>query len=299
MIKNFDDLLQSVKDKPKKRVIVVKGEDPNTIEACIRASEEDIAEIILVGDTLKIEKLLEDLSKSKNMFKIVHAESEIEAARIAVELIKKKEGDILMKGLIGTEKYMKAILNKENGLLSKGNILSHLTLIDVPAYDKFLFLTDVAVLPAPDLMQKTKMIEYAVNAAHRFGIDNPKVAILAANEKISDRMPATQEAAILSMMNKRKQITGCIVDGPLALDVAISPESCSTKGLDSPVGGDADILVFPDIEAANIFYKCCAYFASARLAAIVFGSDVPCILTSRSDSDESKFLSIVLACQVA
>ncbi len=299
MIKNFDDLLQAVKDKPKKKVIVVKGEDPNTIEACIKAREENIADIVLVGDPVKIHKLLEDLNKPKDMFRIVKAESEVDAARISVELIKSREGDILMKGLIGTEKYMKAILNKENGLLSKGNILSHLTLIDIPAYDKFLFLTDVAVLPAPDLMQKVKMIEYAVNAAHRFGIENPRVAILAANEKVSEKMPVTQEAAVLSQMNRRKQITGCIVDGPLALDVAISPVSCSTKGLESPVGGEADILVFPDIEAGNIFYKCCAYFAQARLAAIVFGSDVPCILTSRSDSDESKFLSIVLACQVA
>lgn len=299
MIKNFEDLLISVKGKTKKRVIVVKGEDPNTIGACIRAIEEEIAEIILVGDTKKIESLLADSSKPKDMFRIVHADNEKEAARISVEMIRKKEGDILMKGLIATDKYMKAILNKEHGLLSKGNILSHLTLIDVPEYHKLLFLTDVAIIPAPDLGQKLKMIEYAVNAAHRFGIETPKVAVLAANEKVSDRMPATIEAATLSMMNKRKQIPGCLIDGPLALDVAISSESCSIKGLNTDVGGDADILLFPDIEAGNIFYKCCAYFAKARLAAIVFGSDVPCILTSRSDSDESKFLSIVLACQVA
>lgn len=299
MIKNFDDLLSIVKEQPKKRVIVVKGEDPNTIEACIKANEENIADIILVGETSRIEDLLVSLSKPKDMFRIVHAEGEKEAAKKSVEMIRNKEGDILMKGLIGTEKYMKAILDKESGLLSKGNILSHLTLIDIPTYDKFLFLTDVAILPAPDLGQKVKMIEYAVNAAQRFGIENPKVAILTANEKISERMPATMEAAVLSMMNRRKQITGCTIDGPLALDVAISTESCRIKGLESPVNGEADILVFPDIEAGNIFYKCCAYFAKARLAAIVFGSDVPCILTSRSDSDESKFLSIVLACQVA
>lgn len=299
MIKNFNDLINAVKAKPKKRVVVAKGEDPNTIGACIRAYEEKIADFILVGDTQKIETLLKEQGQKPEGFRIVHAEGEIEAGKVSVELIRKNEGDILMKGLIATDKYMKAILNKETGLLSKGNILSHLTVIDVPEYHKLLFLTDVAIIPAPDMAQKIKMIEYAANSAKRFGIDIPKVALVAANEKVSDKMPFTMEAAILTQMNRRKQIGGCALDGPLALDVAISKESCRIKGLETPVGGDADILVFPNIEAGNIFYKCCAYFAKAKLAAIVFGSDVPCVLTSRSDSDESKFLSIVLACQVA
>jgi len=298
-IKSFDHLLNLVKEKPSKRVVVVMGEDPNTIGAAIRAAKDNIAEMILVGHPEKIADLLKEKGAASDIARIVPAMSEKEAAGKAVSMIRANDADILMKGLVGTGNYMKAILHKEQGLLTKGNILSHVTVLDVPTYDKLLFVSDVAIIPAPDLGQKQKMIDYTVAIAHKFGIDVPKVAVLTANEKVSDRMPATMEAAILSKMNDRKQIKGCVVDGPLALDVAISSEACAIKGLKSPVQGYADILIFPDIEAGNIFYKGATILAKARLAAIVTGANAPCILTSRADSDESKFLSIVLASQVA
>ena len=178
-----------------------------------------------------------------------------------------------------------------------------MTVLDVPAYQrthgKLLFVSDVAVIPSPDLPTKVKMVEYCVSAAKSFGVEEPRVALLAANEKVSEKMPVTLDAAIIAKMAERGQIKGAIVDGPLALDVALSPEACQIKDLRSSVEGAADILIFPNIETGNVFYKSATILAGARLAAVVVGTSAPCILTSRADSEESKFLSIALGCRLA
>jgi phosphate butyryltransferase len=182
-------------------------------------------------------------------------------------------------------------------------VLTHITVLDIPAYQtthgKLLIVSDVAVIPAPDLPTKVKIVTYAVNAAHLFGIEKPKVALLAANEKVSDRMPATMDAAIISKMAERGQIKGALVDGPLALDVALSREACEIKGLASIVEGDADVLIFPNIETGNVFYKAATILGGASLAAVVVGTSAPCVLTSRADSEDSKFYSIALGCRLA
>ena len=202
-----------------------------------------------------------------------------------------------MKGLLSTDKYMRAILNKEAGLMpgKKNDMLTHMAVFEVPAYHKLLVCSDVAVMPAPDLKQKQTILTYLINTAKSLEIAKPKVAVLAATEQVSTGMQACVDAAIISKMGDRGQIKGAIVDGPLALDVAINAESAKTKKVGGEVAGDADCLLFPNIESGNVFYKACTKFAGAELACMVVGAKVPCILTSRGDSAKTKLYSIALA----
>ncbi len=299
MIKKLDDLKEIIKKRRKMTLSVAYAQDPYTILAVERAVKEGMVSAILVGDKEKIKALCEEKNVDPSLFEIVHEPDEKKSGKVAVKLIKEKKADILMKGLISTIYYMKAILDKENGLLPSGKTLTHIAVLEIPTYDKLLIVSDVAVIPEPTLKQKVDMINYCVSAAHKLGIDEPKVAIIAANEKVSDKMPATTDAAILSKMADRKQIKGAVVDGPLALDVALSKEACDIKGLKSPVEGYADILIFPNIETGNVFYKSTTILAKAKLAGIVAGATAPVVLTSRADSDDSKYYSILLGAVLA
>ena len=302
-IRTLDQLVEQLKGAPRRRVAVAAGQDENTIQAAARAATEGVADVVLVGDNARIRALCREFRLDAGVFTVVDEPGELQAGTRARDMVRSGEAQVLMKGLIATDKYMHLILDKERGLLPKGNVLSHLTVLDIPSYQKahgkLLFVADVAVIPAPDLPTKVKIVEYCVAAAHSFGIAAPKVALLAANEKVSDKMPATLDAAVIAKMAERGQIKGAVVDGPLALDVALSPEACEIKGLRSSVEGAADVLVFPNIETGNVFYKSATILAGGRLAAVVVGTTAPCILTSRADSEESKFLSIALGCRLA
>ncbi|NIA22755.1 MAG: bifunctional enoyl-CoA hydratase/phosphate acetyltransferase [Proteobacteria bacterium] len=299
MIKHLNELVESLNNEKTKKMAVAYAQDPNTIGAVSIAVKKGIVEAYMVGDPKKIKEVARNENIDPSIFHIVDEPDEVKAGKKAVSLVKSGECEILMKGLISTGKYMKAILNKEEGILPKGAVLSHVTVVDVPTYHKLMFLSDVAVIPLPTLDQKVKMINYTVDIAHKFGIENPKVALIAATEKANPKMPASAEAAIISKMGDRKQIKGCIIDGPLALDVAISKEACEIKGLKTEVGGDADVFIFPNIEAGNVFYKAVTRLAGGELAAVVVGTNVPVILTSRGDSEESKLFSIALAAKMA
>ncbi len=298
-IRTLNQLVEHVKGRETMTLSVANGQDPHTIEAVHRGVKEGLVHAKLVGDRDKIIELSKEKGIDSSIFEIIDIKEPVEAGRVARDLVKKGEAEVLMKGLLPTDVYMKLILDKEHGLLPPGKILSHIAIMETSAYPKLLFVTDVAVIPKPDLKQKITMLNYAIDVAHKFGIDNPKAAIVAATEKVSNRMEATIDAAIIAKMADRKQLRGAIVDGPLALDVAVSKEACEIKGLKSPVGGDADILVFPNIEASNVFFKSITKFAHGRLAAMVTGATVPCVLTSRADSEESKFYSIALAAVMA
>jgi phosphate butyryltransferase len=286
-----------------RRLAVAAGHDENTIQAAARAASEGIARVVLVGERARIEALCKEFKLDPGLFEVVNEADEMRAGTKARDMVRDGEADVLMKGLIGTDKYMHLILDKDKGLLPRGAVLSHLTVLDIPSYQKrhgkLLFVADVAIIPAPDLPTKVKIVEYCVAAARSFGIEKPRVALVAANEKVSDKMPATLDAAVIAKMAERGQIKGAIVDGPLALDVALSPEACEIKDLKSPVEGAADVLVFPTIEAGNVFYKAATVLGGARLAAVVLGTAAPCVLTSRADSEESKFYSIALGCRLA
>ena len=303
VITSLDQLVASLQNEDPRHVAVAAGHDPNTIQAAGKAAAEGIARLTLVGDAKRIEALCAEYNLDKNLFTIVDQPDDIIAGTIARDMVREGEADVLMKGLIGTDKYMRLILDKEKGLLPKGRVLTHITVFEFPAYQqshgKLLIAGDVAIIPAPDLPTKIQILQYCIEAAHSFGIAEPRAAIVAATEKVSERMQATVDAAIISKMADRGQIKGAIVDGPLALDVALSPEACAIKGVESPIAGNADILIFPNIESGNVFYKSGTQLAGGRLAAAVVGTSSPCILTSRADSEESKFLSIALGCRLA
>ncbi len=302
-IRTLDQLVASLRGIPPRRIAVAAGQDPNSLQAAARAAREQIALVTLLGERARIEALCREHEIDAGIFTIVDEPDVARAGARARDMVREGQADVLMKGLIGTDKYMKLILDKERGLLPAGNVLTHLAVLDIPAYQKkhgkLLFVSDVAVIPQPDLSTKVKMLTYCIEAARSFGIERPRAALITANEKVSEKMPATLDAAIIAKMAERGQIGDAIVDGPLALDVAISPEACAIKGLASPVGGAADILIFPNIEAGNVFYKAATHLAGGRLAGVVFGTSAPCVLTSRADDEESKYLSIALGCRLA
>lgn len=288
------EALAKAKDTP--TVVVAYAQEEDVLKAVDRAVRENIVRAVLVGDEPLIRSMCGDLRIDADAFEIVHETDEKKSGLVSVQLILDGKADFLMKGLISTPYFLKAILNKDFNLIQKGAILSHTTVLEMPAYEKLLIVSDVAMIPDPDLSQKVAMINYNVNViAAKLGIENPRVAMVTANEKVSEKMPATIDAALIAKMNDRGQIKGCRVDGPLAMDVAISPRACKIKNLKSSVDGQADILIFPNIETGNVFYKTCAYFANAKLAAVVTGAPFPAVLVSRADDDDSKYYSIVLA----
>jgi len=298
-VDKLDQLFDILRSKAKKRLVAAYANDAHTIEAVSMAIDMGIVDGTLVGDEATIKKVCAEHNINPSKFKIVQEADEMKAASKAVDLINKGEGAVLMKGLVSTDKYMRAILNKETGLLPPKAVLSHVTVVQVPTYHKLLIVGDVAIIPAPDFSQKVAITNYLINTAHSLGIEQPKVAILAATEQMMAGMPACVEAAMLSKMADRGQIKGAIIDGPLALDVAIDQESAQIKKLTGQVAGDADCIMFPNIESGNVFFKTCTKLAGGELGAMVVGAKVPCVLTSRGDSVQSKMYSIALAANAA
>jgi phosphate butyryltransferase len=298
-VRKLIELFDILKEKELKTMIVVCANDQHTISAVNEAVTHNLVKAVLIGDEAIILSICQESGIAINLFKIIHQPSEDLAASLAVEMINQGEGDILMKGLISTDKFMRSILNKEKGLTDQGKVVSHVTLVENEYYHKLLIVGDVAVIPLPDLNQKVQIIKYMVNVAKRLGIDNPKIAVIAPSEQVLPSIISTTDAALLAKMNDRGQILGCIVDGPLALDVAIDSESASIKGLKSAVAGDADCLLFPNLESGNVFYKVNTKLARSESAAIMVGARVPVVLASRGDSTRVKLLSIALAALMA
>ena len=300
MITNFDQMFEQLRSKPKKRLVAAWGVDDHTISAVYMAVEAGIVEGILVGDEAMIQKVCAENNYDIAKLTVVNNNNELKSISQAVDMVNAGEADILMKGLCSTDKYMRGILNKEKGLLPPKAVLSHVCVVQNPGYHKLLVISDIAVIPAPDLKQKQAMIGYVANTARALGVEKPKVAMITATEQMLPGMPACVEAAMLAKMSERGQISGCIVDGPLALDVAICKEAAEIKKLKSEVAGDADCCVFPSIEAANVFYKFAGHFCpGVKMAAMVAGAKAPCVLSSRADSTETKLNSIALAALTA
>lgn len=297
MLTTFEQIYAELRSRgSRKRMVAAWGVDGHTVAAAGKAVELGLADVTLVGD----ENLIAQACKAEGIdiavFTIVHNVNEMESIKEAVRMVCEGEGDFLMKGLCSTDKFLREILNKETGLLPPKGTLTHCTTLEIPSYHKLLFVGDVAVIPAPDLKQKQIIMESLVKTAQAVGIAKPKVAILAATEQVLPSQPASMEAAILSKMADRGQIKGCIADGPLALDVAIDQESVAIKGLVSPVAGDADCLLFPNIESGNVFYKANSKLvAGVRQSGILVGAKAPCVLSSRADSIDTKLNSIAMA----
>ncbi len=294
ILKSLNTFIEIAKSKTKKKIAVAAAEDQPVLEAVANARKEGICDAILVGNKSEIEKIAKNINFDLSKVEIIDEVNPANSSRIAVRLVREQKAHILMKGMVGTADFLRAILDKDNGL-RKGQLLSHIGFFESPNYHKLIALTDVAQNIAPTLEEKIAILNNAVDLYHRLGVDSPKVAILAAVETVNPKMPATIDAALLTMMNKRKQIKGCIVDGPLAFDNAVSEEATHHKGIVSEVAGDSDLLLVPNIEAGNILYKSFTYFGNAVVAAIILGATAPIVLTSRADSDRSKMMSIALA----
>ncbi|MCD8510792.1 MAG: bifunctional enoyl-CoA hydratase/phosphate acetyltransferase [Bacillus sp. (in: Bacteria)] len=278
-------------------IAIAHSTDISLIQAAKQAIEKGIASFIFVGPVAIMETLVKEAEftdELANKFTFVNASTDKESARQAVQLVAEGKADALMKGMLATSTLLKAVLNKEMGLRT-GKVLSHLAAFSFKGNERLLFLTDAAMNIAPDLKEKVEIVQNAVDAVRKIGIDKPKVAALAAVETVNPSMQATLDAASLTQMSKRGQITDCVVDGPLGLDNAISEESASQKGISSEVAGRADILMAPSIEVGNVLYKSLTYFGGAVVGGIIVGAKAPIILTSRTDKVESKLLSMALA----
>ncbi len=299
MSKTFDELISRVTEIPMKKVSVAVAQDSAVLEAVRTAKDRKIADAILVGDETKIKEVAASTGINISDFEIIHVEDEIEASLAAVKLVHDGKADMYMKGLIDTKNFLKSVLNKEVGLRT-GKPLSHVCVFDVKGIDHLLFLADVAFIPYPTLEDKVNIITNTLEIAKACGVENPKVAALAAVEVVNPKMPATVEAAELAQMNRDGKITGCVVDGPLSFDLAIDAEAAKHKGAtDRPIQGDADILLFPDIHAGNLVYKAMVHTADLINGNILTGTKAPVILTSRSDSVDVKVNSLALGAVVA
>jgi phosphate butyryltransferase len=293
MVKKLDEILSLAKSKEKKTLSVAAAHDKEVLSAVTEAVKLGIVDAILVGDEDKIKSIAEENGLSLDNIKIVDEKNILKAAAKAVEFVSNGQAHYIMKGLLGTADLLRAVLNKEAGLRGKG-LLSHVMVYEVPTYHKLIFLTDGGMVPYPALEDKIGIINNAVKVAHKLELDMPKIAPICAVEVVNPGMQATLDASVLSQMNKRGQIKGCIIDGPLGLDNAISKIAAEHKGIVSDVAGDADILLVPNIESGNFLGKSMTYFANAQSAGVIMGAKCPVVLVSRADSAESKLYSIAL-----
>ena len=299
MKNSFDELVAKVSECEMKKVAVAVAQDSEVLEAVREAKKRNIADAILVGDEAKIKEVAASIDMDLTGFEIINEPDMIEASLKAVKLVHDGEADMYMKGLIDTKNFLKSVLNKEVGLRT-GSALSHVCVFEVKGVDHLLFLTDVAFMTYPTLEEKVQIIENTIPVAQACGIECPKIAPLAAVEVVNPKMPVTVEAEELTKMCEEGKIKNCIIDGPLSLDLAIDPEAAKHKGAtDRKIQGDADILLFPDIHAGNLAYKALVHTAEVKNGCILTGTKAPVILTSRSDTFETKVNSIALAAVVA
>jgi len=294
----FNEILEIAKRGHKRTIAVAAADDTDVLSAIKDAQTRGIADAILIGDLEKIKKHAIDIGFELNKVEIIHELNKIEAAKKAVMLVREKKAQMLMKGKIATADVLRAVLDKDHGLRT-GKLLSHIAILEVPTYHKLIFLSDGAQNIAPDLKQKAMITQNAVDVAKALGVKTPKVAIVTALELVNPKMPSTVDAFELQQMYLRGEITDCVIHGPLAFDCAISARAAKHKNVESQVTGDVDVLIVPSIETGNALYKALVYLANAKVAGLIAGATAPIILTSRSDSSESKLLSIACASIVA
>lgn len=295
-IKTFDELTTHLKSLNRRKTIgVVCANDPNTEYAIERAVAEGLARVVLIGDSAILTKY-PALAAHRDFVETVHIENPDEAARQAVVMARNGEIDVLMKGIINTDNLLRAILDKEKGILPKGKILTHLSVVQIPTYNKLLFFSDAAVIPRPTLQQRIEMIWYAIHTCHHFGIKQPRIALIHFTEKVSAKFPNSLDYVNIVELAEAGEFGDVIIDGPLDVRTACEEASADIKGIVSPINGQADVLIFPNIESGNAFYKTVSLFAKAEMAGLLQGPDCPVVLPSRSDSGLSKYYSIAMAC---
>lgn len=291
----FSELFEKVKNQPQRRLVVANGVDIHSLEAVARAISKNLVTVIITGDASLIHEECRRLGIPSDKYEVRDCSDEKEAAAMAVDLARSGEADLIMKGLLNTDVFMKAILNKTSGIMSHDALLAHMSMMKSRNYHKPLFFSDVAIIPLPTLDQKTVITRYLIDVARCFGIDRPKVAFIAASEKVIEKMPACSDAYTLKLKWEAGWFGSSFCDGPMGIDLAIDKEAALIKNYTSQVAGDADCLLFPNIEAGNVFYKTNAKWCKSEMAAIVMGTKVPVVLSSRGDSVDTKLNSIALA----
>lgn len=300
MISSLGEMVEKVLNLNRMHTIAVAwAQDINTVGAISRAVDDGFVQAIMTGRGGEIKNVCSKLGIDHTKFDIIDIEDETEAADEAVRLTRNGNADIVMKGLVGTDKFLKAVMDKETGLMIPGAVLSYVCAVEISSYHKLLFITDPAVIPNPNLEQKVAMANYAVEMASRFGIDKPKVALVGASEKPSRHFQYSDDYHEMCRMADEGIIKNCIMDGPLDLFLACDKKSVEIKGVNTPVQGDADILLFPSLESSNPFYKSLMLFANGELAGLIRGTEKPVIVMSRSESEKSKYYCIAMACLMA
>ena len=294
-IGEFSDLFEQVKNYPKRNMVVANGVDLHTLEAVSEAVEKGIVNALITGKETAIRPQCRKVGLNDDQYSVFECSTDVVAVETAVSLVRSGKADLIMKGFVNTDTFMHAILNKQEGLLPKGGLLTHIAMLKNKAYHKPVFVSDVAIIPAPDFEQKKQITNHLIAVAHRFGIAQPKVAFIAATEKVIEKMQACTDAYELKKAWEGGAFPEAICDGPMALDLAIDSEAAIIKNYKSLVAGDADCLLFPNIESGNVFYKMNTRWCSAEIAAIVIGTMVPTVLSSRGDTMQTKLNSIALA----
>jgi phosphate butyryltransferase len=296
-IENFDQLLSLVKSKPKKKLAIASAEGEEIIEAVKQATDEGLINAVLIGDETKIRDLCHKFNLDLNKVKIIPAKDPKFTSKIAVGLVKQGKADMLMKGKVDTSTLLKAVLDKEEGLRT-GGLLSHVAVVEVKSYPKLMLVTDGGMNINPDVNKKADILRNAVDVAKKLGIEKPKVSCLAAVELINPEMQETQDAAVLVKMAERGDIKDVIIDGPVAFDIAIDAQAARMKGIISPIAGDTDVFLVPNIVSGNILVKALIYLAEAKVGGIVVGGGAPIVLLSRSDTAEMKLYSMALGAAI-
>lgn len=295
ILRSFDEMVEIMRRKKSpKRVAVVLAEDLHTLEALMNANKDNIISPILIGNKDVILSNMNKVGASRDRFEVIDALSPEEAARQAVHLIHSGAADFIMKGLIETSVLMKIVVSKESNL-RKDRIMSHITFLEIPTYHKLLAISDAALNTYPNLDQKRQILLNAVDTLKIMGVDLPKVAVMAPVEEVNPKLTETVEAGQLKMMNQSGEIEGCIIEGPISYDLAINSEAAEIKGYESPVAGDVDLMIVPDLASGNLMTKSLIFSAKAKGASFVIGAKVPIVLTSRASTAEDKYLSLVLA----
>ena len=298
MVHSMAEIVELAEQYEPMRLAVACAQDSYVLTAVVKAARMGLVRPVLIGDKVEICGILKELGEDPDCFPVYDVADKPEACMTAARLVRDHQADLIMKGIVDTAVILRAALNRDNGLRGDG-ILSHDLVLEIPGYSRLFHVTDSAINIAPSLSDKVSIIRNAVKVAHALGNECPRVAALCAVEKVNEKMPCTVEAAQLTEMNRNGEITGCIVEGPLALDNAVSADAAAHKGIASEVAGRADILLAPDIEAGNLLNKSIEYFAGAKKAGVIMGARVPVALTSRASSAEAKLYTIALSCLIA
>lgn len=299
-IKSLQQMVDHLLEKGlRKRIAVAVAEDENTVGALVEAQQMGFAIPILIGNEEKIEKTLRKENAIPEDFRIINIPDHILATKEAVRMVRNNEADVLMKGLVGTDKFLRAVIDKENGLLPPKAVMSYVCALELPQYDKLLFISDTAVLPYPDLKQKIAMVNYTISMTQKFGIKDPKIALIGASEKVNETFHYNNDYTQICKMADRGQIPPCTIDGPLDIFLACDKKSLKIKGIATPINGEADALIFPSLESANSFYKGLMLFGGGELAGLIQGTIKPVVVMSRSESQKSKFYCVALSCLMA